>query len=91
MRVPNRGALLAVLLAAALAAITGVALAKGAANAAKGKPKTFLDACRDDREKFCHDVVLGHGRLLLCLKEQQDNLTPECVKFFLGDREPTKL
>ena len=79
---------IAVSLTLGVLALPGSATAKGAA---REKPKTFMESCKADREKFCHDVVLGHGRLLLCLREHQQDLEPECLRFFLGDNEPTKL
>ena len=84
--------MLAVSLTFAALALPVSATARGAPQgAARETPKTFLESCRADREKFCHDVVLGHGRLLLCLREHQPDLQPECLRFFLGDSEPTKL
>jgi hypothetical protein len=81
--------MMAALLAALALSLPAAAVAK--AGAKPGKKPTFLEACHDDRERFCKDVKLGQGRLLLCLKEHQDDLKPDCMRFYLQDREPTKL
>jgi hypothetical protein len=88
MRTLRARILLPVLSAAALSAVAGPASAKAPP---QSKPRGFLEKCRADRDRFCHDVVIGQGRLLLCLKEHEEHLTGECHQLFLGDREPTKL
>ena len=61
-------ALCAALVPAALfAADSGGAAGKGADN-----------PCRADLKKFCKDVQPGEGRLVKCLKEHRDELSPEC-------------
>jgi len=35
-------------------------------------------ACHDDALKFCKDVKQGEGRILQCLMEHQNDLSPEC-------------
>jgi hypothetical protein len=88
VRFPIRTTLAAVVASIALS-VPAAAVAKGGAKT--GRKPAFLEACKEDRERFCGDVKLGQGRLLLCLKEHQEELKPDCMRFYLADREPTKL
>lgn len=40
--------------------------------------KEFGEACKEDAEKFCSSVEPGEGRILHCLQDVQQQLTPEC-------------
>ncbi|MDZ4791434.1 MAG: cysteine rich repeat-containing protein [Hyphomicrobiales bacterium] len=42
----------------------------------------MIDACRDDYRNFCPGVMPGGGRILSCLAENRDDLTPVCYKAF---------
>lgn len=35
-------------------------------------------ACRADFAQFCKGIQPGQGRVLVCLREHQDRLSPEC-------------
>ncbi len=37
--------------------------------------------CKADYEKLCGDVKPGGGRIMECLKEHKDELSPECKTF----------
>ncbi len=52
---------------------TGVALA--AAGAAQGQEQ---GPCADDAAKFCKDVQPGDGHIMKCMKEHENELSPEC-------------
>ncbi|HSQ77370.1 MAG TPA: cysteine rich repeat-containing protein [Nitrospirota bacterium] len=36
------------------------------------------EACQDDAQKFCRDINPGSGRIVRCLKEHENELSPEC-------------
>jgi len=36
------------------------------------------EACKEDVQKFCKDVQPGDGGILRCLKEHEQELSPEC-------------
>lgn len=42
----------------------------------------MIDACRDDYRNFCPGVTPGGGRILSCLAENKEDLTPSCYKAF---------
>jgi hypothetical protein len=44
----------------------------------KKRLKETAQACHDDALKFCKDVKQGEGRILQCLMEHQNDLSPEC-------------
>jgi len=55
----------------------------------KEKIAEFRQACKDDVMNFCKDVKPGGGRILQCLKEHQNALSPECkAKMVEGAKEP---
>ena len=37
-------------------------------------------ACMGDYEKFCKGVAPGGGRIIACLAQSSDKLTPDCKK-----------
>lgn len=44
----------------------------------KEKIKDAVQACKDDREKFCKDVAVGEGRIHDCLKQHLGELSAAC-------------
>lgn len=44
----------------------------------KAKWKGHSEACKVDREKYCEDIKPGSGRLIKCMQEHIDQLSPEC-------------
>jgi hypothetical protein len=42
-------------------------------------PVEALGPCQKDTERLCKDVTPGEGRILNCLKANEDKLSPECV------------
>jgi hypothetical protein len=44
----------------------------------KKKGQEFREACEDDVFKLCGDVKPGGGRVLNCLKQHEQELTPDC-------------
>lgn len=47
---------------------------------AKGKQRVeeFAEACKSDAAKVCKDVQPGEGRVVRCLAERKDQLSPAC-------------
>ena len=43
-------------------------------------PKAFAErgACADDVSRFCKDVQPGQGRIVKCMKEHENELSPGC-------------
>jgi hypothetical protein len=37
-------------------------------------------ACKGDYEKFCSGTIPGGGRIIACLKKNEDKLTAACKK-----------
>jgi len=37
-------------------------------------------ACQDDFKKFCASVAPGGGRIIACLAQHKDKLSPACLK-----------
>jgi hypothetical protein len=44
----------------------------------KKKGQEFRAACEDDVFRLCGDVKAGGGRILHCLKQHEQELTPDC-------------
>jgi len=42
------------------------------------KFKTWREACEQDVNRLCADVPMGEGRILNCLKANQDKVSPAC-------------
>jgi len=40
--------------------------------------REFSEACQDDALKFCKDIKPGGGRIINCLKDHENELSPEC-------------
>lgn len=55
-------------------------LEKGKKRAAQAKERyeEFAEACKDDAPKVCKGVQPGEGRVLRCLVEKKDQLSPAC-------------
>lgn len=45
---------------------------------AKERVKEAAEACKGDAEKVCKDVKPGRGRIVRCLKQHEDSLSPAC-------------
>jgi len=41
-------------------------------------------ACKDDVTKFCKDVKVGGGRIIDCLHEHSDEVSPNCKSRLKG-------
>lgn len=52
-------------------------------------PQAFADrgACADDVAKICKDVQPGQGRLIKCMKEHENELSPGCKANLAGIKE----
>ncbi len=44
----------------------------------KEKIRDVAEACKDDAARLCKDTKPGQGRVLRCLKQQEDKLSPAC-------------
>jgi hypothetical protein len=57
-----------------------IAALLGASSAAVAQQPTAAQrkACRGDFEKYCKDVTPGGGRIIACLSQQGDKLSPAC-------------
>jgi len=67
---------LTIALAAVLMAATSFPVLAQGSNVAQGEA-----ACRADYRKLCNGVKPGGGRIIACLKEKRDQLSPGCQQF----------
>ncbi len=44
----------------------------------KQKAREFHQACEDDVMRLCKGITPGRGRILQCLKDHENELSPEC-------------
>ena len=63
------------LIALCAALAFGVAQGQDAPPAGKGGAR---EACKPDADKFCSDVKPGGGRIIACMKQHEDELSPAC-------------
>jgi hypothetical protein len=61
---------------AALAALVAV----GFSSPALAQTAEEEAACRADFQKFCQGVMPGGGRIVACLANHKDKITPACKK-----------
>jgi hypothetical protein len=43
-----------------------------------GDRRGAMKACKADRQTFCADVEKGGGRVMRCMKDHADRLSPPC-------------
>lgn len=69
-----------VLAAATATALTALRCPANAQMPGAGNPavQAAIANCKADRQKFCADVTPGGGRILKCLTQNADALTPAC-------------
>jgi len=60
-----------------IAVFVGTQMAAGAALAQTAAER---EACQANFETYCKNVKEGDGRIMQCLNEHFDQLTPECQK-----------
>lgn len=48
------------------------------------------EPCKSDAEKLCAGVEPGQGRILNCLKEKIDQVSPECKTYLAGKAQDLK-
>ena len=44
----------------------------------KEKAADFRHACKDDMKKICAGIEPGDGRIMQCMKQHEDELSPAC-------------
>ena len=68
----------ALLVCLAFFGATGTALAADVPKDLKTGIQNVKTSCKDDIDKFCHDITQGDGRLAACLKSKEDKLSSDC-------------
>jgi hypothetical protein len=63
---------------ATLALTLALAAAGGGPAAAQDQRAALRDACKADYQRLCSSVSPGGGRIVKCLNDQGDKLTPAC-------------
>jgi hypothetical protein len=53
----------------------------------KKRAREFHQACEDDVMRLCKGVVPGGGRILQCLKDHENELSPECKAKMMKGRK----
>lgn len=53
---------------------------RSAPKVAAAKNGVGWSACSADKAKYCADVPIGGGRIINCLTENLERLSPECQK-----------
>ena len=53
----------------------------------KQKVRDVAEACKDDAARLCKDTQPGQGRVLRCLKQQEDKLSPPCKEHLAPQRD----
>lgn len=59
----------------------------GVMSVAESQEVTKIGPCKDDIEKFCKDVKPGQGRILTCMREHENELSPVRKDHVLATRE----
>ena len=59
----------------------------GVISVAQSQEVNKTGPCKDDIEKFCKDVKPGQGRILKCMREHENELSPVCKDHVLAARE----
>jgi hypothetical protein len=62
-------------------ALTAAAITPAAAQAAMGDPvrKQVREACEADFKALCEGIRPGGGRVLQCLEEHREQVSPACI------------
>jgi hypothetical protein len=59
----------------------------GVMSVAQSQEVNKIGPCKDDIEKLCKDVKPGQGRILKCMREHENELSPVCKDHVLAARE----
>lgn len=70
----------------AILSLTGLCLTGSVCIAADSLPSSAHRVCKDDIAKLCPDVQAGGGRILACLKQNKDQVSPDCKKAIADKR-----
>lgn len=81
-------ALLCVVVGGALGLGLAALPVAGGGGAAIGAGRNDPQPCRYDRERFCHGVERGQGRVVNCLLRHFDQLMPACKRDLENRKAP---